>query len=163
MFIDKWWGNYIGGSDDSFLLLDYFGTRNSTVFNLNDILQETGLSDLLISGGLENGDLSFHVKEGYVPHFDMAIDVLIDLSAIVLECLHNQRVAIKDLDNSSNYSNTISISAKPEDLMLLTNGLDNFIKNPKSYELSDMMDEESLSELLADCNEVCESLRKYIL
>ncbi|MDR3058458.1 MAG: hypothetical protein LBU84_10010, partial [Prevotella sp.] len=153
MFIDKWWGNYIGGSDDSFLLFDYFGTRNSTVFNLNDILQETGLSDLLINGGLENGDLSFHVKEGYVPHFDMAIDVLIDLSAIVLECLHNQRVAIKYLDNSSNYSNTISISAKPEDLMLLTNGLDNFIKNPKSYELSDMMDEESLSELLADCNE----------
>ena len=27
LYIKKWWGNYIGGCDDSLLLLDYFGNQ----------------------------------------------------------------------------------------------------------------------------------------
>ena len=27
LYIKKWWGNYVGGCDDSFLLLDYFGNQ----------------------------------------------------------------------------------------------------------------------------------------
>ncbi|NDV94630.1 hypothetical protein D0T84_06800 [Dysgonomonas sp. 521] len=158
MFIDKWWGNYIGSSDDSFLLLDYFGTRKTSDFELCTILEDTGLASLLKNGGLENGDLSFKIDEGYVPHFDIAVDVLTDLSAIVLECLQSGKVAIKDLDSSSKYSQTITIDCRKEDIKLLADGLDKFISNPANFELADMMDEDSLGELVNDCREVYVSL-----
>lgn len=162
MYIDKWWGNYIGGSDDSLLLLDYFGTRNISHFELNIILEDTGLASLLKNGGMENGDLSFKVNEGYIPHFNMAVDVLTDLSAIVLECLQSGKVAITDLDSSSKYPQTITIDCQKEDIKLLIDGLEKFIGNPEIFQLADMMDEESLKELVSDCREVYLSLNTFL-
>ena len=37
LYIKKWWGNYIGGCDDSLLLLDYFGNQEQYNLELNFI------------------------------------------------------------------------------------------------------------------------------
>lgn len=75
LYINKWWGSYIGGCDDSLLLLDYFGQKDTGHFNLREVLEDIHLYSLLKSKDLGNGDLYFEVSKDYAPHFDMAIDV----------------------------------------------------------------------------------------
>ena len=43
LFISRWWGNYIGGCDDSLLLLDYFGKSASETLTLRQILKDIHL------------------------------------------------------------------------------------------------------------------------
>lgn len=163
MYIDRWWGNYAGGSDDSFLLLDYLGSRPDSRLSLHQILKDLHLHELLKNNKLSEGDAYFEMGEGYVPHFDMAVDVLVDLSAILLESLHEGSFKIQDLDKSSKDVRTYSIESNEEDVLLLLDNLEHFIQNASLYEISELMDEESLSELLSDCAEIKNELKSYIL
>ena len=163
MYIEKWWGSYAGGSDDSFLLLDYFGSRPDSRLSLHRILKDLHLHELLKDNKLSDGDAYFEMREGYVPHFDMAVDVLIDLSTVLLESLHSGSFAIQDLDKSSKDVRTYFIESNKEDLLLLIDNLEHFIQNTVLYEISELMDEESLSELVNDCTEIKNELKSYIL
>lgn len=82
LYIKKWWGNYVGGCDDTFLLLDYFGSQKQSNLELSKILSDIHLNTLLKENSVNEGDIYFSINESYEPHFDMAIDVIIDLSAI---------------------------------------------------------------------------------
>lgn len=154
--ISKWWGNFVGGCDDSFLLLDYFGTSQNET--LDKILQDLHLDTLISSGTLESGDAWFSVNENYEPHFDMPINAVIDLSAIVAECLYNGQVTIKELDSNSKYEQIISIKANEKDIALLKKGLDMFINSPEKFDLYDFLDEDDLRVLLTDCKEISKEL-----
>lgn len=46
MYIEKYWGDYIGGTDDSLTLLDYFISKQKDEFTLGEIISETGLDKL---------------------------------------------------------------------------------------------------------------------
>jgi len=162
MYISKWWGNYVGGSDDSLLLLDYFSSRIDSQLLLRQIMEELHLYDILKGNGLSDGDDYFEMRQDYIPHFDMAVDVLIDLSAILLESLHNESFSIQDLDKSSKDNRVYSIKADKEDIQLLIVNLEHFIQNAELYEISELMDEESLSELINDCAEIKDELESYI-
>ena len=98
LYIKKWWGNYVGGCDDTFLLLDYFGSQKQSNLELSKILSDIHLNTLLKENSVNEGDIYFSINESYEPHFDMAIDVIIDLSAILLESIKNGKVDIKELD-----------------------------------------------------------------
>lgn len=161
LFISKWWGNYIGGCDDSFLLLDYFGTSPSSTWTLRQIFEDIHLDSILESGEFENSDLYFELKPGYEPHFDMTIDVVIDLSAILLECLHNKQVAMKELDESTKYQKDIIISASKQDILLLKSGLEKFINAHQSFDLANLMNENDLTELICDCKAVRDELNVF--
>lgn len=103
---------------------------------------------------MNEGDAYFKINESYEPHFDMAINVIIDLSAILLESIKNEKIDIKELDPDSEYTNSFSISTSKDDAMLLLSGLDKFINAPQEYELADFMDESELEELVGDCKEI---------
>ena len=47
LYIKKWWGNYVGGCDDTFLLLDYFGSQKQSNLELSKILSDIHLNTLL--------------------------------------------------------------------------------------------------------------------
>ena len=162
LFISKWWGNYIGGCDDSLLLLDYFGKSASETMTLRQIFEDIHLDCVLESGEIENADLYFELESEYKPHFEMSINVIIDLSAILLECLHNEQVTISDLDKSTKYRKRIAISAEKQDISLLKKGLDKFINAPQSFELADFLSENELSELISDCQSVSHELNTFI-
>ena len=100
---------------------------------------------------MNEGDIYFSINESYEPHFDMAIDVIIDLSAILLVSINIGKVVIKELDPNSKYSNFLSISTSKDDAMLLLSGLNKFINAPQEYELADFMDESEFEELVGDC------------
>jgi hypothetical protein len=166
MYIDKWWGHYVGGCDDSFLLLDYFGGKAVGELTLNRILQDLHLVELLTSDTLAAGDAYWIVVAPdhepfpgvFEPHFDMPIDVVVDLSAIVVECLHNGSISIRELHKRTKYEQIISISTTKEDIALLKRGLDSFIQSPKEFDISEFLSEEELSEMLSACKEISAEL-----
>ena len=84
------------------MLLDYFGNKKEKNLTLSEILSDLHVDALLAENSVNQGDAYFTIDESYVPHFDLAIDVIIDLSAILLECLKNGEVSITDLDESYN-------------------------------------------------------------
>lgn len=43
MVIEKYWGNYIGGTDDSLTLLDYLAGKQKDEIPLREIFADTGL------------------------------------------------------------------------------------------------------------------------
>ena len=144
------------------MLLDYFGNKKEKNLKLSEILSDLHVDSMLAENSVNQGDAYFSINESYVPHFDLAIDVIIDLSAILLECIKNGEVSVSDLDESSEYINKISISVSEQGLQLLLSGLKNFIDSPNEYELADFMDENSLKELVNDCQEVYDALSSYV-
>ena len=46
MYIEKYWGNYIGGTDDSLTLLDYLIDKQKPEITLSEIFADTGLNNL---------------------------------------------------------------------------------------------------------------------
>lgn len=43
MYIEKYWGNYIGGTDDSLTLLEYLADKQKAEIPLSEIFEDTGL------------------------------------------------------------------------------------------------------------------------
>lgn len=46
MYIEKYWGNYIGGTDDSLTLLQYLMETRQNEISLHKIFADTGLDQL---------------------------------------------------------------------------------------------------------------------
>ena len=44
MYIEKYWGNYIGGTDDSLTLLEYLADKQKAEIPLSEIFEDTGLT-----------------------------------------------------------------------------------------------------------------------
>ena len=98
MYIDKYWGNYIGGSDDSLNLVAFLVDQRKEEIPLNEIFSKIGLDR-------QNWDfhhtveyLEFTHSDGVEMDFHFAIDVVIDLAAILLECSVSGSVNLHDLD-----------------------------------------------------------------
>ena len=154
LYIKKWWGNYVGGCDDTFLLLDYFGSQKQSNLELSKILSDIHLNTLLKENSVNEGDIYFSINNSNQLHFYKAIDVIIELSDILLESIKYGKVDIKELDHNSKFSNFFYISTSKDDAMLLLSGLNKFINAPQEYELADFMDESELEELVGDCKEI---------
>ena len=86
MYIEKYWGSYIGGTDDSLTLLDYLIDKQKTEVTFSEIFIDTGLKKL-------NGDfrtspnLKYINTEGIEYNFYYAIDLIADLAALMLDVL----------------------------------------------------------------------------
>lgn len=46
MYIEKYWENYVGGSDDSLTLLEYLEGKETKQITVKEIFEETGLNNL---------------------------------------------------------------------------------------------------------------------
>ena len=114
MYIDKYWGNYIGGSDDSLNLVAFLADQGKEEILLNEIFSKIGLDR-------QNWDfhqtveyLEFTHSDGVEMDFHFAIDVIIDLAAILLECSVSGSVNLQDLDEYNTPSRRIRITARKE-------------------------------------------------
>ena len=86
MYIKKYWGNFIGGSDDSLNLVAFLVDQKKEEIPLSEIFAKIGLDK-------QNWDfrqtveyLEFTHSNGVEMDFHFAIDVVTDLAAILLEC-----------------------------------------------------------------------------
>ena len=158
MYIEKYWGNYIGGTDDSLNLVAFLEDQKKEEISLTEIFSKIGLDK-------QNWDfrqtieyLEFTHSNGVDMDFHFAIDVITDLAAILLECYVNGSVNLHDLDEYNTPSRCIRITATPEEHNAMDRTLADFAQNPLSYDLHEMMDDEEIQEMARDV----EALRKEL-
>ena len=158
MYIKKYWGNFIGGSDDSLNLVAFLEDQKKEEIPLSEIFTKIGLDK-------QNWDfrqtveyLEFTHSDGVEMDFHFAIDVVTDLAAILLECSVSGSVSLQDLDEFNTPARRIRITATPEEHDAMNKALADFAQNPLEYDLSEMMDEGEIQEMARDV----ESLRKEL-
>lgn len=163
IFFDDWC------SDDTLLLFDYFKEQNETDYSLKKILTDLHLIDKLAKNEISEGADVFYystLPNGKVltSDFDIAIDVVIDLSVILLHSFKKEVINLSDfMQCDEKNSNAFSIKKEEAELNLLLAELKDFIENPSQYNLAEMMDENDLMILAADCNKVYNEILSYVL
>lgn len=155
MYIEKYWGNYIGGTDDSLTLLDYLIDKQKTEIPLSEIFADTGLDKLNWDFRKTELGLEYKGQDGGEHEFDYAIDLVTDLAALMLECSVNGRVSLGELMNDGN-GNIVRITFTQEEKKLMNTALADFVKAPLTYDLHEMVPDEDMQEMAHDC----ENLRK---
>ena len=158
MYIKKYWGNFIGGSDDSLNLVAFLVDQKKEEIPLSEIFAKIGLDK-------QNWDfrqtveyLEFTHSDGVEMDFHFAIDVVTDLAAILLECSVSGSVNLQDLDEYNTPARRIRITVTPEEHDAMNKALADFAQNPLEYDLSEMMDNEEIQEMARDV----EALRKEL-
>ena len=83
--IEKYWGNYIGGTDDSLTLLEYLMDKKKAEISLSEIFTDIGLDKLNWNFRKTEPALVYTDQVGWESPFYYAIDVVTDLAALMLE------------------------------------------------------------------------------
>ena len=156
MYIKKYWGNFIGGSDDSLNLVAFLEDQKKEEIPLSEIFTKIGLDKQNWGFRQTVEYLEFTHSSGVEMDFHFAIDVVTDLAAILLECSVSGSVNLQDLDEYNTPSRRIRITATPEEHDAMNKSLADFAQNPLEYDLSEMMDNEEIQEMARDV----EALRK---
>ena len=158
MYIDKYWKNYIGGTDDSLNLVEFLVDQNK---------EEITLSEIFSKIGLDSQNWDFHQTVEYLEYthsngveidFHFAIDIITDLAAILLECYVNGFVNLNDLDNYHTPLRRIRIVATSEENSALNNALKEFVSDPLSCDLHEFVDDEDMYAMAKDVEEIRKEL-----
>lgn len=157
MYIKKYWNNYIGGTDDSLNLVAFLEDQKKDEITLNEIFTKIGMDKQNWDFHQTMEYLEFTHSNGMETDFHYAIDLITDLAAILLECSVNGSVDLHDLDEYYTPFR-IRITATVEEHDAVNKALSEFVKDPLSYDLSEMVDEEDMFALAQDCEEVRKEL-----
>ena len=159
MYIEKYWGNYIGGTDDSLTLLDYLIGKQKTEISLSEIFADTGLDKLNWDFRETEPGLGYRGRDGAEYEFRYAIDVVTDLAALMLECSVNGSVSVGKLLDNENGA-VVRITFTEEEKNAIGKALSDFSKDPLTYDLHEMVPDEDMQEMAKDCEnlhkELCE-------
>lgn len=105
MYIEKYWYNYIGGTDDSLTLVDYIYDKGKNEILLSEIFSDTGLSKLSWNFRTSS-NLEYIDSQGKCHDFYYAIDLVTDLAALILESKKSGGFIITTLIISKKPGNT---------------------------------------------------------
>lgn len=156
MYIEKYWDNYIGSTDDSLTLLEYLADKQKVEIPLGEIFSDSGLDKL---HSFKDTDIPLCLCiEGLEAEIHYAIDLLTDLAALMLECKVNGSVNLGDLFEVIEADCIVQITATPEEHALLNKALKDFVAEPLSYDLCEMLPKEDMMELAG----ICEEIRKEL-
>lgn len=159
MYIKKYWGNYIGGTDDSLTFVAYLAEKQKKEISLNEIFSDFGLDKL--QGDFRKPDvpLVFVDSQGWEKDISFAIDLITDIAALLLECKVNGYVNLLEFDEDIEADvPDVCITATPEEHKQIDKVLTDFIAAPLEYDLSEMMPKEDIIEMTT----VCKELRKEL-
>jgi hypothetical protein len=162
MYIDKWWGNITcGDTDDSLLLVDYFASTDKEEYILSEIIKDLHLDDILgkkpiYESGEKNGFFWLDKEQKkFFADFNIIINVIIDLSALVLQSLVEGSIELVDNDDEKM---NFSILAEKNEIKVLVSELENAIKNPNLYYESF---EDDFAEMTDGIKEIANELKQY--
>lgn len=157
MYIEKYWDNYIGGTDDSLTLLEYLAGKEKEEISLGEIFSDTGVDKL--NGEFQKAEGLSVPVDGFEAEIYYAIDLLVDLAALMLECKMSGSVNLNELMGEESEDDcNVRITATQEEQALMNKALMDFVVAPLTYNLSEMMDEEEMLEMAS----LCEELRKEL-
>lgn len=147
MYIKKYWGNFIGGSDDSLNLVAFLEDQKKEEIPLSEIFTKIGLDKQNWGFRQTVEYLEFTHSSGVEMDFHFAIDVVTDLAAILLECSVSGSVNLQDLDEYNTPARRIRITATPEEHDAMNKSLADFVQDPLSYDISEMMGEDEITDM----------------
>ena len=147
MYIKKYWGNFIGGSDDSLNLVAFLVDQKKEEIPLSEIFAKIGLDKQSWDFRQTVEYLEFTHSDGVEMDFHFAIDVVTDLAAILLECSVSGSVNLQDLDEYNTPARRIRITATPEEHDAMNKSLADFAQNPLEYDISEMMGEDEITDM----------------
>ena len=147
MYIDKYWGSFIGGSDDSLNLVAFLEDQKKEEIPLSEIFVKIGLDKQNWNFQQTAEYLEFTHSDGVEMDFHFAIDVVTDLAAILLECSVSGSVNLQNLDEYNMPSRCIRITATPEEHDAMNGVLADFVQDPLSYDISEMMGEDEITDM----------------
>ena len=153
MYIEKYWGNYIGGTDDSVTLVEYLADKQKTEISLREIFADTGLDKLNGDFRRTEPELAYIDSEGREYPFSYAIDLVTDLAALMLECKVNGGVSLAQLSEDGE-GLVVSILSTPEEKVVIHKALADFAQNPLAYDLSEMVPDEDMREMAQECEKL---------
>ena len=154
---EKYWDDYIGGTDDSLTLVEYLAEKQKEEIPLQEIFSDFGLDQLQGDFREPEFPLVFENAEGFEVDIHYAIDLITDLAAILLECKVNGSVDVQELaDFLPNHR--ICVTAAPEEHELMNKALADFAADPLAYDLCEMVPNEEMLKMAA----ICEDLRKEL-
>ncbi|MCI8654195.1 MAG: hypothetical protein HFF11_10995 [Angelakisella sp.] len=154
---EKYWGDYLGGTDDSLILLDYLGKKGKAELSLAEIFDDFGVARL--EGNFQNPveSLSYTTPEGDELPIDCAVDFITDLAALLLECRVSGSLDPEALEVDTPLP-AISITATPKELETVRQALEAFIAAPQESSLNELVPEADLLEMAAHCQKVQQEL-----
>ena len=155
--IEKYWGNYIGSTDDSLTLLEYLMDKKKAEISLSEIFTDIGLDKLNWNFRKTEPALGYTDQDGWEYPFYYAIDVVTDLAALMLECKINGDVSLMQLFYGKEGS-VVCISSTREEKAAIIKVLDDFAKNPLAYDLSEMVPDDDMREMAQVCENLCKEL-----
>lgn len=159
MYITKYWGDFIGGSDDSLSLVDFLEDLNKEEITLKEIFTVIGLDRQNMDFRQTVENLGFINSIGLEIDFHYAIDIIIDLAAILLECKNNGYVSIGELyGNEDEQNRCIRVVATKEEYTAIKVALGDFVKDPMSYDLYEIIGDD-----IIEMAEIVKELRKELL
>ena len=159
MYISKYWGEFIGGSDVSLSLIEFLEDLNKEEITLKEICTGIGLDRQNIDFRQTVENLRFINSIGLEIDFHFAIDIVTDLAAILLECKNNGHVNIGELyGNKDEQNRCIRVVATEEEYTAIKVALEDFIKDPMSYDLYEMIGDD-----IIEMAEIVKELRKELL
>lgn len=161
MYIEsKYWNNYIGDTDDSLTLLEYLAVKQKKEISLSEIFSDIGLDKFHWKFREKDMCLEYKDKTGGEYDFYYAIDLIVDLAALMLECKINGSVNLCELfgDDIETKVPNIQITATAEEKKQMNIALSDFVSQPLAYNLSEMCPEEDMQEMA----KLCEELRKEL-
>ena len=147
MYIKKYWGNFIGGSDDSLNLVAFLEDQKKEEIPLSEIFAKIGLDKQNWNFHQTVEYLEFTHSDGVEMDFHFAIDVVTDLAAILLECSVSGSVNLQDLDEYNTPARRVRITATPEEHDAMNKALADFVHAPLEYDLSEMMGEDEITDM----------------
>jgi len=163
MYISKYWGGFIGGSDDSLSLIEFLEDLNKEEITLKEIFTGIGLDGQNMDFGQTVENLGFTNSTGLEIDFNYAIDIVTDLAAILLECKNNGHVNIGELyGNEDEQNRCIRVVATEEEYTAIKVALEDFVKDPKSYDLYEMIGDDII-EMAENVKELRKELLQYEL
>lgn len=159
MYISKYWGEFIGGSDDSLSLIEFLEDLNKEEITLKEIFTVIGFDRQNMDFRQTVKNLGFTNSMGLEIYFNYAIDIVTDLAAILLECKISGYVNLRELyDNEDAQNRCIRIVATEEEYTVIKAALEDFVKNSKSYDLYEMIGDD-----IIEMAEIVKELRQELL
>ncbi len=160
---DKYWDGLIGGSDDSLTLIEYLGDKRKYEegnITLNSIFSELGFDRPGYDFKESNEPITVTFSGGLEPEFYYAINVIMDLAAILLECKINGRVVLNDLlgTDADREDPAICLTSTEAEDAIIRKALKEFAEDPMGFSLSEMCDEDEMQELSDLCRELLKEL-----
>ncbi len=163
MYIDQWWGDYIGASGDTAVLLRYFEEDSAGEYPLTRIFTDFNLYELIQWGDFrETEDVGYTDEEGRTHAIGSVIHLAADLAALVLESIRSGGISLAALDGETLSSKRFVIQPDADGVDCLVEALRDFAAAPEEYDLASRCPSDELHEMAMQCRELADALEESL-